>query len=324
MTARDTDKIAVVGAGLMGHGIAQGFAVAGHEVRLHDLGQEQLDRAVDNIGRNLRMLVESNAIGGGEAEAALGRVSVSTQLEETVADADFVLEVVTEDLDTKRNVFSQMDRLCPEHAILASSSSTFMPSRLASATRRADRVLVTHYFNPPYLVPLVEVVRSPETSEQTFQTAWDLLERSGKRPVHVKKEVPGFIGNRLQIALLRECLALVESGVATAQDVDTVVTNSIGRRWAASGPIEVFDGGGWDVILSVISQLSGEIDSSREPSALVERMVERGELGVKSGKGFYDWTPESAEELRRRIAHALLEIDGWPAAGDRSVTGSEG
>lgn len=311
MDIEQVRKIGVVGAGLMGHGIAQEFALAGYDVALHDISEELLVHAQENMRRNLSIMVDAGMVSRQAADSAPNDVCFSTNLSEVVRDADYIVEAITEDLQLKQQVFAEMDKLCPSHTIIASNSSTFMPGSMASATTRPDRVLVTHYFNPPHFVPLVEVVRHPGTSDSTFETAISLLERIGKRPVGVRKEVPGFIGNRLQFALLRECLSLVEHGVATPQDIDAVVKNSFGRRLAVAGPFEVFDAAGWDTIFAILTELAPDLDASDTASEMAAENVRQGRLGLKSGSGFYDWTPETAQGLRGRIAHALIEIEKW-------------
>ena len=308
MKAEEIERISVVGAGLMGHGIAQEFALAGYDVHLNDLTEEGLRQAADKVRCNLEMLVGMGLVSRNQADSAPSRFHTTTALSEAVREADVVIEAVFEDLALKQRIFAELDRACPERTILASNTSTFMPSKLASATRRPDRVLVTHYFNPPHLLPLVEVVPGKETSDETVTAITDLLAKVGKRPALVQKEVPGFIGNRLQAALIREALSLVEQGVATPQDVDTVVKNGFGRRLSCAGPFEIFDIAGWDLVEAVVSQLFPEIDSSPEVPRWLREKVERGELGLKTGKGFHEWTPESAEALRRRIAQALVDI----------------
>lgn len=307
----DIRKIAVVGAGLMGHGIAQEFATAGYAVGLHDCTEEQLQHAIDNIRTNLHQMAENGFLPPEQIEPTLARIAPTTELATICEEADLVIEAVFEDIDLKQQVFRELDRLCPPRTILASNTSTFMPSRLAAATERPDRVLVAHYFNPPYLLPLVEVVPGAQTSEETVSTVIALLESLGKRPVRVRKEVPGFVGNRIQAAILREAISLVERGVATPQDVDTVVRNSFGRRLAAAGPFEIFDIAGTDLFLAIAYQLLPDIESSPEPSALLRQKVARGELGVKSGQGFHTWSPETTEEVKSRVARALMEIARW-------------
>ncbi len=308
MKVDDISKLAVVGAGLMGHGIAQEFALAGYQVRIHDVTEEKLRQATKNIQASLQMLVEIGMVTQSQAKSVLPHIYPSTELKDVVSDADVVIEAVFENLELKQEIFQKLDRLCPKHTILASNTSSLMPSSLAAATQRPDKVLVTHYFNPPYLLPLVEIVRHRETSDETVTTIFDLLTRVGKSPAVVQKEVLGFIGNRLQAALLREALSIVEQGIATPGDIDTVVKAGFGRRYAAAGPFEVFEIAGWDLVFKVSQYLLPNLQSSTEISPILKQKVETNELGVKTGKGFYDWTPESAEALKQRIGRVLVKI----------------
>jgi 3-hydroxybutyryl-CoA dehydrogenase len=203
-------------------------------------------------------------------------------------------------------LFRTLDGLCPRHTVLASTTSTLLPSALARATRRPDRVIVAHYFNPPALVPLVEVVRGPETSDETVTTVRDLLVRIGKRPALIEKEVIGFISVRLQAALGREASSLVERGVAKPEDIDTVVKYSFGRRLAVAGIFEIADLAGLDIYMAA-GPVFQDLESSIDVPTILKQKVERGELGVKTGQGFYSWTPESAAALRERIGQALVE-----------------
>lgn len=307
-------RIAVVGAGLMGHGIAQEFAAKGYEVWLHDRTEDILGGAVRSIAGNLALLREMGLLSPGKAEAALANIRTTTEFRQTAAEVDVVIEAVSEDLALKQRIFRELDALCPAHTILASNTSTFRPSLLAAATRRPDKVLVAHYFNPPHLVPLVELVPGPGTADETLATMHALLWSIGKRPAVVRREAPGFVGNRLQIALLREAVSIVEQGIASPQDVDTIVRYGFGRRLAAAGPFEVFDAAGWDVVHAVAAQLLPQIASSTDIPPSVAEMVGRGELGIKTGQGFYAWTPASAAALKERIGRALVEIARWPDA----------
>jgi 3-hydroxybutyryl-CoA dehydrogenase len=312
MKADDIKRVAVVGAGLMGHGIAQEFALAGYAVSLHDITDEKLEEALKDIQNDLRWLTDTGLITGEQAKSAPARIHTSTCLDDTVSGVDLVVEAVFEDLDLKQRTFQELDRLCPERTILASNTSTLMPSKFASVTRRPDKVLVVHYFNPPLLIPLVEVVRGEDTSNETVTAVCDLLTQMGKSPVVVEKEAPGFIVNRLQVALLREALSLVRQGIASPRDVDTAMKTSMGRRWAVAGVFEVFDLAGWDVLQAIVSEVLPHVESSSEVPALLQEKVERDELGVKTGQGFYEWTPETAEALKQRIAKALIAIAQWP------------
>jgi 3-hydroxybutyryl-CoA dehydrogenase len=309
MKVEEIRKIGVVGAGLMGHGIAMELAAAGYQVSLHDLSPEILQRAMATVQVDLRTLVEAGMLTAAQAEAAPGRLRPTTDLAELARDADLVIEAVAERLEVKHAVFGQLDTLCPERTILATNSSTLTASQIAPATCRPDRVLVAHYWNPPYLLPLVEIVGGPDTSPETVQTVYAFMRHIGKNPVVLQKEAPGFIGNRLQFALFREALSLVERGVARPEDVDLVVRSSFGRRLAVAGPFEVFDLAGYDVIHNACAYVFPDLDCSKEPPALLRQRVERGELGVKTGQGFYSWTREAADGLRRRIATALAWLN---------------
>lgn len=311
MKVDDVQKIAVVGAGLMGHGIAQEFALAGYPVGLNDLNDDLLRNAVDRIRDNFEMMEGEGLIEAGEGEAALERVHTSSDLEEAVAGADVVIEAMAENLEQKLGVFEKLDAHCAEHTIFASNSSSYMPSKLAAGTKRPEKVVGAHYFNPPFLIPLVEIIWSDQTSEETAQGIYDLMAKIGKSPVMVKKEVPGFIANRIQGAIWREILYLVSEGVATPQDIDQVVKTSIGRRLAVAGPFELTELIGLDLKRAILAELLPSMPTYTEVPPILNDKVEKGELGVKTGKGFYDWTPEKVVELRGRIARALIEIERW-------------
>jgi 3-hydroxybutyryl-CoA dehydrogenase len=308
MNGNGVQRVTVVGAGLMGHGIALELAAFGFAVRLHDRDQAQLDRAQDGIANGLARLVEIERITLDAAAAAPTRISMGRDLRAAVTDTDLVIEAVSEDLEVKRALFRDLDAWTPPRAILASNTSTFMPSLLAAATNRPRQVIVTHYFNPPYLLPLVELVRGDQTSDETVETLRALYRSIGKSPAVVQREAPGFVGNRLQMALLREALAIVEAGIASPEDVDTIIRTSFGRRLAVAGVFEVFEAAGWDLTLTVAEQLFPAIDRSAEPPASLRQKVARGELGLKSGEGFYTWTPDEAVALRKRIADGLAAI----------------
>ena len=312
MKADEVKLIAVIGAGLIGHSVAQEFALAGYEVNLNSRSEESLRRGLARVQDTLRGLTEMGVVTREQAESVPSRIHPSVDLKETVEDADVVIENVYEDLALKRRVFEEIDRWCPERAILVSGTSTLGLSELASATRRPDKVVLANYANPPHLVPSVEVLRNEATSDETVATLCELLTTVGKRPVVIQQEVPGFVANRLQMALTREALSLVQRGIVSPQDVDTIIKNGIGRRWAVAGVFEVWELAGWDLISEMGSWLFPDLEASNDVPQLLRDKIESGDLGVKTGKGFYDWTPESAEALRQRIAHALIEIAKWP------------
>ena len=299
-------NIAIIGAGLMGHGIAQEFACAGYRVHLHDITEQQLNNARVQIGKNLTLLAENAVIEEISISATLQRIHTTTDLTAAAKTADFVVEAVSENLPLKQQIFEELDSLCQPHTILASNTTALMPSQIGVNTKRTDRILNTHYFNPPYLIPLVELIRSPDTSDETVSVTFDLLTAIGKTPAIIDKEALGFVGPRLQAALIREAFAIVEQGIASAETVDLVVRNSFGRRLSVAGPFEVFELAGWDLVLAAFEELYKDLNSSPDINPLLREMVESGKLGVKSGEGFYQWTDERQQALRNRMSQTLI------------------
>jgi 3-hydroxybutyryl-CoA dehydrogenase len=305
-------QVAVVGGGTMGHGIAQVFALAGFEVSLTDSDPKVLESAIPRIQANLEVFLENEFVSQDEAAAVPLRIALTPNLAEAVARADFVFEAVFEDLEVKHRVFRQLEVHCPARAIIASNTSSFCARDMAVALARPERFLVTHFWNPPHIMPLVEVVPGKHTSDETVRTTLALLKDAGKRPALVRKDVPGFVGNRLQHALRREAIAIVAQGIATPEDVDLVARLSFGLRLFLLGPLETVDlGSGLDLTLAIQSYLLPELDRSTEPLPLVRDKVARGELGAKTGKGFYDWSPGQAARAIQRRDEALLEMLKW-------------
>ena len=307
MTIHNISRIAVIGAGLMGHGIAQEFASAGYHVRLHDVTDEHLQTARTQIEKNLGVLAENAIIEKGSIPSTLQRIQTATELATVAENADFVVEAVTENLPLKQQIFEELDAICPPHTILASNTTALMPSQIGINAKRKDKILNTHYFNPPYLIPLVELIRSPDTSDETVSVAFELLTAIGKTPAVIEKEALGFVGPRLQAALIREAFAIVERGIASAETVDLVVRNSFGRRLSVAGPFEVFELAGWDLVLAAFEELYKDLNSSADINPLLQQMVESGKLGVKSKEGFYEWTDEKVQELRDKMNQVLIQ-----------------
>ena len=307
MKNEDVNRIAVVGAGLMGHGIALEFALAGYEVHLNSRNETSLRKGTQSIRDSLDRLVSLKKISRRQSDAAVKCIVTTASLERAVNDVEVVIESVYEDLALKQQIFKDLEGLCSPQVVLASNTSSFMLRELAASSRLKDRIIVAHFINPPFLVPLVEIVRSTETSDKTVEVMYDLLRKIGKCPILLKQEAPGFVTGRLQAALLREALWLVENGVASPQDVDLAIKTSIGQRWAVAGVFEVLELAGWDLMLAITSALFPHLSSSKS-APLLQRLVDQGDLGVKSGKGMYEWNAESAESLRLRIAEALARI----------------
>ncbi len=290
-------RIAVIGAGLMGHGIAQVFALAGHDVTLYDAAQASLDSAKDRILTNLKDL--------GEDQSAVERVTPVADLGQAVRDADYVVEAVLEDLPLKQKLFGEIERYARPDTILASNTSVIPITDIMSGLKRRERALGTHWWNPPFLVPLVEVIETEWTTPETVAFAMKLHADAGKQPAHVKKDVPGFIGNRLQHALWREAISLVENGICDAETVDNVIKASFGRRIAVLGPLANADQVGTDLTLAIHKIVLPAIDSRPGPSPYLEKLVADGKLGFKSGEGFRTWTPEQQTELRAKVLKHL-------------------
>jgi 3-hydroxybutyryl-CoA dehydrogenase len=290
-------RIAVIGAGLMGHGIAQVFALAGHDVAITDSHAPTLASAKDRIFANLKDL--------GDDLAALERIHVCAPLNEAVAEADFIVEAVREDLGVKQKLFADVERIARGDAILASNTSVIPITAIMGGLENRDRALGTHWWNPPYLVPLVEVIATEWTRPAAIGFAMKLHTDVGKIPVHVKKDVPGFVGNRLQHALWREAISLVENDICDAETVDTVIKAAFGRRLAVLGPLENADLVGTDLTLAIHQTVLPAIDTRPGPSPYLEKLVAQGKLGMKSGEGFRTWTPEQQAELRARVLRHL-------------------
>ena len=302
----EINNIAVIGAGLMGHGIAQEFACGGYRVYLHDITDDLLHNAHEQINTNLRLLAEHGIIEQTSISETLHRIQTTTELSTAVETADYVVEAVTENLPLKQQIFEKLDNLCQPHTILASNTTALMPSQIGINTNRPDKILNTHYFNPPYLIPLVELIRSPKTTDETVSIAYDLLTAIGKTPAIIEKEALGFVGPRLQAALIREAFAIVEQGIASAETVDLVVRNSFGRRLSVAGPFEVFELAGWDLVVAAFEELYKDLNSSPDINPLLQEMVDSGKLGVKSGEGFYQWTDDRQQTLRDKMSQALI------------------
>lgn len=302
---RTTLPIAVIGAGLMGHGIALTLARAGHVVRLTDPQAEARASVSRRIAESLRLMGEDEpAIAG-----ILERIAVVGNVAEAVGTAAFVFEAAPEKLALKQTLFVEIEAAAPPEAIFASNTSVMPITRIMEGLRDRRRALGTHWWNPPHLIPLVEVIRTADTSEAAMAATMALLVEAGKTPVRVEKDLPGFIGNRLQHALWREAISLVERGICDAEAVDTVVKASFGRRLAVLGPLENADLVGTDLTLDIHDTVLGDLENRPGPSALLRQMVDAGRLGMKTGEGFRRWTPEEARAVRERVARHLRALE---------------
>ena len=293
----------------MGHGIAQVFAVQGHAVVIQDVSPAALGSVTDRVKANLRAL--------GIAEAAADSIKLEDSLHAAVKDADFVIETVSENLELKQRIFAELAPVTHSDCVLASNTSVIPIGGIAAGTGAENRILGMHWWNPPFLVPLVEVVQAAATDPKYVERTIALLKRLNKMPVHVRRDVPGFIGNRLLHALFREAESIVAAGICDAETVDLVVKNSFGLRLAVLGPLENADLVGLDLVLAVEKYLFPHLERSMEPIPLLKQHVEKGRLGMKAGRGFYEWTPESAQAVKDLLLAHLRAIVG---NGERNST----
>jgi len=302
------DNIAVIGAGTMGHGIAQVFALAGFQVSLTDSDAKILENAIPRIRANLETFLDHGLVSKDEAVAVPARIKLVSNLIDAASQADFIFEAVFEDLALKREVLRQMEEHCPARAVIASNTSSFCVGDMASALDRPEQFLITHFWNPPHIIPLVEIVPGDHASAGTIKTTFKLFRDAGKCPVLVKKDVAGFVGNRLQHALRREAIAIVAQGIASPKDVDLIARLGFGLRLPVVGPLETVDLGGLDLTLAIQSYLLPKLDRSTEPLQLIQDKVARGELGAKAGQGFYTWPPGQTAKTVRQRDEALLKM----------------
>jgi len=290
----------------MGHGIALVMARAGHRVDIHDPDVESRKTLVERVTASLKAMNAS----GDQISRVLGLVWPVDTLAEAVADADFVIEAAPEKLPLKQQIFAQIEAHAPKTAILASNTSVIPITKIMANLNDKHRALGTHWWNPPHMIPLVEVIKTEWTEPDVAQSMFDLLANAGKTPVMVEKDVPGFIGNRLQHALWREAISLVENGICDAEAVDTVIKSSFGRRLAVLGPLENADLVGTDLTLDIHNNVLFDLESRQGPSPYLEHLTQDGRLGMKSGRGFRDWTEQEADAVRAKVARHLQKLDG--------------
>jgi 3-hydroxybutyryl-CoA dehydrogenase len=294
-----TQTIGVVGAGLMGHGIGYLLAAAGHTVRIYDPSEEWRSSLPQRL-ETARALLDGDA-------GLIRRISAHEQIAPAMDGVSFVFEAAPEKLPLKQQIFAELEGVTAATTILASNSSAIPSTKIGAKLKHRERVVGTHFWNPPHLVPLVEVIQNDATSDETVRKTIDLLRDAGRTPVHVKKDIPGFVGNRLQHALKREAIALVAAGVCDAETIDTVVKSGFGARMAVLGPMEQSDLVGLDLTLDIQNVLLADLDRSTEPTQFLKDKVAAGKLGMRSGEGFRTWTKESADAVRARLRVYLAE-----------------
>ncbi|MED4906814.1 3-hydroxyacyl-CoA dehydrogenase family protein [Brevibacillus centrosporus] len=301
-------QVAVIGSGVMGHGIAQEYALAGYTVFLYDLQESFLLKAKRSVENSLSLLVKEQVISEQAKQDALERIVLTTDLQAAVAKADVITEAIPEVIEMKWDLFEKLEQFAKEDAIIASNTSTFSIARLIEKAKTPQRIIITHFFNPAQLVPLVEIVRHEKTADAVVSRTMELMVEIGKSPVLLKKDVPGFIANRLQTALMREAFSLLKEGVADAREIDTVMKDGIGFRWAFVGPIETADFGGLDTWKRVIDNLAPELNASQKAPEIIDELVKKGELGTKTGSGIYSYSDTSVEEKWKQRDEQFIRL----------------
>ena len=310
MAAITTDTpIGIVGGGLMGIGIATRFALAGFATTVIETDPARAAAIPVGADEILAQLLEAGRIDAARRTDALARLRVAHELD-ALAGAGAVIEAIPERLEAKHGLYARLEAILAEDALIASNTSGFPPDALAAPLQRPGRLLVAHFWNPPHLIPLVEVVPGSATAPAAVERTVALMRDIGAEPVVLKAAIPGFIGNRLQFAVLREALHIVRSGAADAATVDAVMKASLGRRWAIIGPLEGADLGGLNTFLSIAEHLVPELANGEDDLALLREHVERGETGAASGEGFYTWDDARRDDVRARRMRQLKSSDG--------------
>ena len=299
--------ILICGAGMMGKNIA--FVMASnpaYQVGVYDLYETDVP---GGIRANTRQLIAKGALTEEELDARLSRISFTTDLDsELVSRADLVIEAVFEDMKIKRETFAKLEARCRPDTIFCTNSSVMSPSEISAELRHRERFVGTHFWNPGHLIPLVEVVKSNASSDETAQTVMEVLSSAGKEPVLCKKDVPGFIANRMQHALWREAISIVERGIADAATVDKAVRYSFGLRLPQLGPMENADMVGTDLTYNIHDYILKDLEDSHEPSPLLTRLRDEGKLGFKTGEGFQTWTPQQIEQSKEALNDDLVDM----------------
>jgi 3-hydroxybutyryl-CoA dehydrogenase len=296
-------QVGIVGAGLMGHGISQVFAMAGHCVRITDADQRVLDEVPGRISASL---VELSI----EEASVLARIKLSPSLTETVDSCDVVIEAVSEKLKLKRTLFKQISEIAPSDALLASNTSSIPVTQIGrDLPNHARRRLVgLHWWNPPVLMPLVEVIRTDFVDPVFFDRAFELMRLVGKEPVKVEKDIPGFIGNRLMHAFWREAISLVETGVCDAETIDIVVKRGFGLRLPVLGPMENADLVSLELTRDIHRVIFPHLEKSSEPSPLLDRLIAERKLGMRTGEGLRKWSPDQIADTKQELSGHLLKM----------------
>ncbi|MFC3038833.1 3-hydroxyacyl-CoA dehydrogenase family protein [Virgibacillus xinjiangensis] len=298
-------NITVLGAGIMGHGAAQLFAQAGKNVCIRARRESSLEKAQNLMTNSLEIMVEKEMLSESEMEQTLSRITYTTDLHEALQDTDFVFESIPEILEPKLETYEIIENSVSADTIITSNTSTFPLEELNQRAKHPERFIITHFFNPPQLVPIVEIVKTERTSENVVTTTYDLMKEIGKSPVVLKKEITGFIVNRVQVAMLREAFNLMESGVATAEDIDTAMKGSMGFKWAFCGPMESQDLAGLQTTEAMVGNIMKDLSNTREVPSFLKEMIDNDQHGIRTNKGFYQYDDYGEKAIHNRDENFL-------------------
>lgn len=307
MDFKGIKQITAIGAGTMGHATALQFALKGYPVNLLDANEEALQAGIRRMREDLATFVSVGLVEAADVDNIIANVHPMINYPDALSSADFVIESITEDLAIKQNVWQKVESLVGPETILATNTSGLSPTEIAKVLEKPDRFLVAHFYNPAHLMPLVEVVPAEKTAKSYVEMTVDLMNHIGKHAVALEKEAPGFVGNRVQVAVVRECLSILEKGIASPETIDDIVKYSLGLRWSILGPIMSIDLGGLDIFDTITSYLSEEISNEVGRNPLLAEKVTTGNLGQKTGQGFYDWQGEKGKTFIDYRNQKLLE-----------------
>src|SRR6478736_5241157 len=300
------EELAIIGSGTMGHSIALSASIAGFNVKIWGIDDSDIQRGKHGIDEKLNLLTTYEVVNSNEIKNIKERIYFTNSLRECVNNASFVIEGIPENLYLKQKMFQELDELCSQNVILASNTSGLSPTDIAALTLYPKRTVVTHFWNPGHLIPLVEVIRGEQTSEQAVNQSLELLKHMNKKPIVVQKDILGSIGNRLQYALFREAQYILEQGVASIEDIDKAVCYSIGRRLSVTGPFMTADMGGLDVFDSISTYLFPDLSNHNKSFSKMKNLIDEGNYGQKTGKGFYEWSQQQSKKMNKEREQQLI------------------
>ena len=306
--SNEIERLAIIGSGTMGHTIALSAAWVGIQVKMFGLDQLDVQNGLFAVKAKLKTLFENDLINKDQQDQIIENIIGTDSLSEAVSGATFVIECIPEVLELKNDLFIKLDKMCNEEVILATNTSGLSPSLIGLNLKYSHRTLATHFWSPAHLIPLVEVLRAEFTNDNTFNRSIELLKFMNKKPIEVKKEVPGMVGNRLQFALFREAQFLLEQGIASKEDIDAAVTYSIGRRLPVTGPLLSADMGGLDVFASISDYLFKDLSNANHSSRKLKDLINTGHFGQKNGEGYYSWNEKFTEEMNLKREKQLIKF----------------